>query len=95
MQDSELITPAYDRHMDGAPTRRELQKAFNKMGNNDSELMLMVDNLNLVTNLLCEKLNVTKGEIEVYVAKKAAEMNAFVEAQAKAAAEAADVITNG
>jgi len=81
MQDSELITPAYDRHMDEAPTRRELQRAFNKMGTNDSELMLMVDNLNLVVNLLCEKLNVTKGEIDVYVEKKAAEMNAFVEAQ--------------
>ena len=81
MQDSELITPAYDRHMDGAPTRRELQRAFNKMGTNDSELMLMVDNLNLVVNLLCEKLNVTKGEIDVYVEKKAAEVNAFVEAQ--------------
>jgi hypothetical protein len=81
--------------MDGAPTRREMQKAFNKMGTNDSELMLMVDNLNLVVNLLCEKLNVTKGEIEVYVAKKAEEMNAFVEAQTKAATEAADVITNG
>ena len=81
MQDSELITPAYDRHMDGAPTRRELQRAFNKMGTNDSELMLMVDNLNLVVNLLCEKLNVTKGEIDVYVEKKAAEMNAFVESQ--------------
>jgi len=67
--------------MDGAPTRRELQRAFNKMGTNDSELMLMVDNLNLVVNLLCEKLNVTKGEIDVYVEKKAAEVNAFVEAQ--------------
>jgi len=95
MIDSELITPAYDRHMDGAPTRREMQKAFNKMGTNDSELMLMVDNLNLVVNLLCEKLNVTKGEIEVYVTKKAKEMNAFVEAQTKAATEAANVITNG
>ena len=95
MIDSELITPAYDRHMDGAPTRREMQKAFNKMGTNDSELMLMVDNLNLVVNLLCEKLNVTKGEIEVYVTKKAEEMNAFVEAQTKAATEAANVITNG
>jgi cytidylate kinase len=76
--------------MDGMPTRREMQKAFNKLGNNDSELMLMVDNLNLVVNLLCEKAGVTKGEIEVYVAKKAAEMKAFVEAQEKAAAEAAN-----
>jgi len=83
MEDSELITPAFDRFLDEPPTRREMQKAFNKMGNNDSELMLMVDNLNLVANLLCEKAGVTKGEIEVYVAKKAAEMKAFIEDQAK------------
>jgi hypothetical protein len=79
-----------------------MQKAFNKMGTNDSELMLMVDNLNLVVNLLCEKLNVTKGEIEVYVAKKAEEMNAFLaeqvklrEAEAAAIAEAANEQSNG
>jgi hypothetical protein len=94
MSDSGLITPAYNKHMDGHPTRREMQLAFNKMGTNDSELMLMVDNLNLVVNLLCEKAGVTKGEIEVYVAKKAAEMNAYIEAQ-KAAAEAASAKSNG
>jgi hypothetical protein len=82
MEDSELITPAFDRFLDGPPTRREMQKAFNKMGNNDGELMLMVDNLNLVVNLLCEKAGVTVGEIEVYVAKKAAEIKALQEAQA-------------
>jgi hypothetical protein len=86
MQDSGLITPAYDEFMDGKPTRREMQKAFNKLGNNDSELMLMVDNLNLVVNLLCEKAGVTKGEIEVYVAKKAEEMKAYQEQQEKEAA---------
>ena len=86
MIDSELIIPAHDRFLDGTPTRREMQAAFNKMGNNDSELMLMIDNLNLVVNLLCEKAGVTKGEIEVYVAKKAAEMNALTEAKAQEAA---------
>jgi hypothetical protein len=83
MEDSELITPAFDRFLDGPPTRREMQKAFHKMGENDGNLMLMVDNLNHVANLLCEKAGVTAGEIEVYTAKKAAEMKAFLEDQEK------------
>ena|SRR5271157_671419 len=81
--DSELIAPAFDKFLDGHPTRRELQKAFNKMGNNDSELMLMVDNLNLVCNCLCEKLNITRGELDTYVSKKVEEMKAWQEAQQK------------
>jgi len=81
MQDSELITPAYDAYLDGSPSRRELQRAFNKMGNNDSELFLMLDNLNLVANCLCEKAGVTRGELDAFVEKKKAEMAAVVEAQ--------------
>ena len=91
MQDSELITPAYDAFLDGKPSRREMQKAFQKMGENDGNLMLMVDNLNHVANLLCEKAGVTAGEIEAYTANKAAEMKAFTEAQEKAAAETTNV----
>jgi hypothetical protein len=68
-----------------------MQKAFQKMGENDGNLMLMVDNLNHVANLLCEKAGVTAGEIEAYTAKKAAEMKAFTEAQEKAAAETTNV----
>ena len=82
MEDSELIAPPYDRFLDSPPTRREMQKAFNKMGNNDGELMLMVDNLNLVCNYLCEKMGVTKGELDAFVEKKAAEMLALQEVQA-------------
>jgi hypothetical protein len=73
-----------------------MQKAFNKMGNNDSELMLMLDNLNLVVNCLCEKAGVTKGELDVFVTKKTEEMKAYTaaqlarEAEAKKAAEVAD-----
>jgi CRISPR/Cas system-associated endonuclease Cas3-HD len=81
MQDSELITPAYDSFLDGKPSRREMQAAFNKMGNNDSELFLMLDNLNLVANCLCEKAGVTRGELDAFVEKKKAEMSAVVEAQ--------------
>jgi hypothetical protein len=79
--DSPIQQP-YDKYWDSPPTRRELQKAFNKIGNNDADLMLMVDNLNLVCNCLCEKLNVTRGELDIYVAKKAAELNAMHNSQA-------------
>jgi hypothetical protein len=75
LDSSSLIDPAFDKYLDGHPTRRELQKAFNKMGNNDSELMLMVDNLNLVVNFLCEKAGCTKAEIDAWVASKAEELN--------------------
>ena len=95
MQDSELITPAFDSFLDGNPTRREMQKAFNKMGNNDSELMLMVDNLNLVCNCLCEKLGITKGELDAFVQKKAEEMKAFTEAQQKLQEKTANAVSNG
>jgi hypothetical protein len=79
-----------------------MQKAFNKMGNNDAELMLMLDNLNLVCNCLCEKAGVTKGELDVFVAKKTEEMKAYTAAKleaemaAKSAvdAEAASVVTD-
>jgi acetyl-CoA acetyltransferase len=78
---SELITPAHDRFLDGHPTRRELQKAFNKMGNNDAELFAMIDTQALVGNFLCEKLGVTREELDAYVEKKAAEVKALQEAQ--------------
>lgn len=74
---SELIDPAFDRFLDGHPTRRELQKAFNKMGNNDAELFSMVDTQALVGNFLCDKLGVTRGELEAYVAKKVEEVKAL------------------
>jgi hypothetical protein len=88
-----LVDPAYDRFLDGHPTRRELQKAFNKMGKNDADLMLMVDNLSLVVNMLCEKLNVTEGEIDVWVEKKAEELKRLrsaTEHLTKSAPEASD-----
>ena len=98
---SELITPAFDRFLDTPPTRREMQKAFNKMGNNDAELMLMLDNLNLVCNCLCEKAGVTKGELDVFVEKKTEEMKAYTAAKleaemaAKNATEAPNEPSNG
>jgi hypothetical protein len=78
---NDLIAPAHDKFMDGHPTRRELQKAFNKMGNNDSELFSMVDTQALVGNFLCEKLGVTRAELEAYVLKKSEEVKTFHEKQ--------------
>ena len=78
---SEYIKPAHDPFMDGYPTRRELQKAFNKLGNNDSDLMAMVDTNCLVVNFLCEKLGVTRGELDAYVSRKAEEVKTMQEAQ--------------
>ena len=80
---SEYIKPAHDPFMDGHPTRRELQKAFNKLGNNDSDLMAMVDTNCLVVNFLCEKLGVTRGELDAYVSRKAEEVKTMQEAQNK------------
>lgn len=78
---SEYIKPAHDPFMDGHPTRRELQKAFNKLGNNDSDLMAMVDTNCLVVNFLCEKLGITRGELDAYVSRKAEEVKTMQEAQ--------------
>ena len=67
---SDLVEHPHDQYWDGKPTRRELQKAFNKLGSNDAELMAMVDTNCLVVNYLCEKLGVTREDLEVYVAKQ-------------------------
>ena len=71
---NEVIKPAFDKFWDVPGTRREMQKAFTKLGQNDAELMAMVDTNCLVVNFICEKLNITRGEIEVWVEKKKAEL---------------------
>ena len=67
---SDLVEKPFDKFWDGNPTRREMQTAFQKLGSNDAELMSMVDTNCLVVNYLCEKLNVTRADLEVYVAKQ-------------------------
>jgi hypothetical protein len=52
----------------------------------------------LVGNFLCEKLGVTRGELDAYVAKKAEEVKALneaKEAEVAAAMEAANEQSNG
>ena len=76
-----LVEKPFDKFWDGQPTRGELQKAFNKLGSNDAELMSMVDTNCLVVNYLCEKLGVTREDLEVYVAKQKAALAAIKAAQ--------------
>jgi hypothetical protein len=80
---SSLVDQPYDKFWDGSPTRRELQKAFAKMGNNDAEIMTMIDTNCLVVNYLCEKLGVTREDLEVYVAKQKETLAAIKAGQEK------------
>ena len=43
--------------------------------------MAMVDTNCLVVNFLCEKLGVTRGELDAYVSRKAEEVKTMQEAQ--------------
>lgn len=83
-----LVDPAYDKHLDGHPTRRELQQAFGKIGVNMTAFWEGLDTQAIVGNFLCEKLGVTRGELDAYVAKKAGEIKAQQEAAQAASEEA-------
>jgi len=76
---SNLVDQPYDKFWDSPPTRREMQKAFAKMGQNDAELMGMCDTQALVLNFLlevkfgnkdAETLKKLREEIDIYVAAK-------------------------
>ena len=84
MEDSELIQPSFDKFWDTPPTRREMQKAFNKIGQNQDQMFGMIDTQALVGNFLCETLGVTRGQLEAFVAKKSEEVKLAKEAQEKA-----------
>lgn len=78
-----ILNNPHHPYWDASPTRREVMGLVSALGKNDEELSNRSDTIYLVANLLCEKLNVTTGEIEAYVAQKAAEVN---ERKAKLAA---------
>lgn len=68
---SPLVQQPYDKYWDEPPTRREMQRAINKLSQNDSELMGMADTAALVLNFLCEAhLHIKREDIEVYVEAK-------------------------
>jgi hypothetical protein len=77
------IQPAFDPYWDKPMSRREAQVLFRKIGNNQTELHMGLDTVNIVANFLCDKLNVTRGELDAYADKKKAEAQAWAEAQNK------------
>jgi hypothetical protein len=84
---SELVTQPYDKYWDSPPTRRDMQRAINKLAANDSELMGMADTCALLVNFICEvKLKVNREEVEIYVAAKKLQLDE-ARAKMKAASE--------
>jgi hypothetical protein len=81
---NEYIEPAHDKFWDGHPTRRELQTTLHKIGLNQTACFEAIDTQALVMNCVCEKLNITREELDSFVAKKAEEAKAWHEAQAEA-----------
>jgi hypothetical protein len=83
-----IVKPPFDKFWDNPPTRRELQRALNKIAENESEMMGMCDTAALILNYICEvALKIKREDIEVYVeAKKLqlAEMRAKMKAEAEA-----------
>ena len=80
-----LVDQPFDKYWDTPPTRREMQRAINKLAANDSELMGMADTAALIINFLCEvKLKTNREEIEIYVEAKKLQI---AEARSKLKAE--------
>lgn len=68
-----LVQPAHDPYWDAPVTRREAQGAINDLAVNDKNLAMQNDTTNIVVNFLCERLNITRAEIDAWVEKKKAE----------------------
>ena len=77
------IQPAFDQYWDKPMSRREAQVLFSKIGRNQTELCMGLDTVNIVANFLCDKFNVTRGELDAYADRKKAEAQAWSEAQNK------------
>lgn len=93
---SDLVKHPYEPYWDekGQITRRELQKAINKLASNDAELMGMCDTAAFVLNFILEvKLGVkSREELDVYVEAKRLQVE---EIRAKLKAQAAQEQTQG
>jgi hypothetical protein len=77
------IQPAFDPYWDKPMSRREAQVLFRKIGNNQTELHMGLDTVNIVANFLCDKFNVTRGELDAYASRKMAEAQAWAESKSK------------
>ena len=75
---ADLLQQPYEKYWDepGQITRRELQRAINKLSQNDSELAGMCDTAALVLNYILEaKLGITnREELDIYVEAKKLQM---------------------
>jgi hypothetical protein len=96
--DSPIKRP-FDKFWDTPPTRAEVMKIINDLALNDNILSNRADTAHIVVNLLCEKMNITAGELDAYVERKKAEVQALseriqAEVKAKAEAEAKDAESN-
>lgn len=74
-----LLNNPHHPYWDKAPTRREVMGLIKALVDVNKELSDRADTMYLVINLLCELGNITKGQIDAYVAQKAAEVNTFRE----------------
>lgn len=92
--DTKIVDQPFDKYWDAPLSRREAQRAINKLAKNDSEMMGMCDTAALVLNFLCEKLGVKREEIQTYVDKKKIEVQAMREALKQQAEEAANAESN-
>jgi hypothetical protein len=88
------IKPAYDQFLDKPMTRREAQMMFHKIGKNQTELFVALDTANIVVNFLCEKLGVSREELDAYAEKKKLEAIAWADAQRKTQEAPADAQPN-
>jgi hypothetical protein len=79
------LKQAHHPYWDAPITRREVQQAVNDIAENENALQNMCDTSNIVLNLVCEKLNITRAEIDVFAERKKAEIAAFIEAKQKEA----------
>jgi hypothetical protein len=69
----DLVKVPYDKFWDEPGTRREFQRAINTINKNQiflrdelQEAFDRIDTNYIVTNMIAEKLNITRGEMEAY-----------------------------
>ena len=88
-----LVKRPPDSYWDAPPTRHEVMRLVNDLALNDNTLSNRSDTAHIILNLMCEKLSITKEEIEAYVARKTSEiaaLSAKIQAEEKTKQEAQD-----
>lgn len=85
-----LVTQPKDPYWDSPLTRREMQVAVNQLSENDMALTNMMDTMSIVLNFILEdKLGVKdRTELDAFVARKKAELEALRAAAAHHAQQA-------